>query len=443
MVRIFFIGLAALLMALIGAYFSIVGLSTLFAGASLQIGIMAGIMELSKLVTASFLYLYWKDVRLLLKTYLISAVVILVFITSVGIYGFLTSAYQSSSDEFDIVQQRIENAEARKERYLSAIQSYDVERTTISNNILTLSEGLANNQIQYVDRETGQLVTTTSSTTRNVLTQQINELSQRRELLSSRIEAYRDSTANIDNFIISINQESEVVKELGPLRFIADALNIPMGYVVNVLSILIMLTLDPLAISLVIALNMAIYFRNKQKEKENPTMYGDNIPADIEEPNNDVVDTPTEEDTTEVSVEKEADEPFIEDETPDPIRYDDKKPLEMNDDDIDSLLSNVFVEQQNKVEDTVLKKDTSRRGIDVDGDGIIDGYDTNGDGLIDEKTPKSASHHRALDYMKPYYARPEFNWNDRNKWINDQNAVNYWLTYVKDKYPTNFDSKTY
>jgi hypothetical protein len=96
-----------------------------------------------------------------------------------------------------------------------------------------------------------------------------------------------------------------------------------------------------------------------------------------------------------------------------------------------------------------LKIDTSRRGVDIDGDGQIDGYDTNGDGLIDEPAPNSARRAQYVMKQKPYYARPDFNWNDREKWIYDQNAINYYLTHVKrddvDKYlyPEDFYTKTY
>jgi hypothetical protein len=94
-----------------------------------------------------------------------------------------------------------------------------------------------------------------------------------------------------------------------------------------------------------------------------------------------------------------------------------------------------------------LKKDISRRGIDIDNDGTIDGYDNTGDGLIDEVVPSSSRRAQYVLNERPFYARPNFNWGDRSKWINNQNAVNYWLTYIKNQkdtnYPDNFDSKTY
>lgn len=121
-------------------------------------------------------------------------------------------------------------------------------------------------------------------------------------------------------------------------------------------------------------------------------------------------------------------------------------------------ISKILEERENPSEPTealkeavsefdLLKKDVSRRGVDIDGDGTIDGYDNTGDGLIDEVAPASSRRAQYVLNEVPFYARPNFNWGDRSKWINNQNAVNYWLTYIKNEkdtnYPDDFSSKTY
>ena len=95
------IGVSALLVAGSAAFFSVFGLSKLFAGAQLSVIIMAGSLEFSKLVAASFLYQYWYSASKLLKTYLSIGVVVLVLITSAGIFGYLSNAYQGATINFE------------------------------------------------------------------------------------------------------------------------------------------------------------------------------------------------------------------------------------------------------------------------------------------------------------------------------------------------------
>jgi len=95
------VGLSALLIAGSAAFFSVFGLSKLFAGAQLAVIIMAGSLEFGKLVAASFLYRYWDKINLPHKTYMTIATVILILITSAGIFGFLSNAYQGATVGFE------------------------------------------------------------------------------------------------------------------------------------------------------------------------------------------------------------------------------------------------------------------------------------------------------------------------------------------------------
>ena len=97
----YLVGLSALLVAGSAAFYSVFGLSKLFSGAALAVVIMAGSLEFAKLVTASFLYRYWDEVNRWMKTYLIIGVVTLVIITSAGIFGFLSNAYQGATISFE------------------------------------------------------------------------------------------------------------------------------------------------------------------------------------------------------------------------------------------------------------------------------------------------------------------------------------------------------
>ena len=458
--RTLLLGLAALFIASAAAFFSVTGLSKLFAGASTAVILMASSLEFGKLISAGFLYNYWDKINRALRTYLLIGVFVLIIITSAGIYGFLTSAYQTTADQLDMVDKQTELVELKKGRFQEQLDGYNIEKQQLAQSISELSKGLSNNVIQYKDKD-GNLITTTSSATRKALESQLNDAKSQREFISKKIETLSDSITKLDLSVLDIQQSSEVAGEVGPLKFMAEATGKPMNTIVNWFALLIIFVFDPLAVTLVIAFNTALKIDkgeyDKKKVIQKRELYG-------EEP--DEKKTQKEALVEMMQTDEELglyDEPFDEAHALDMVmnnmvsdlsEEDIKTIIESNDN--PSEPNEVLVEAAETYKETTkpivdelsdLKKDITRRGIDIDGDGTIDGYDNTGDGLIDEFVPKSSRRAQYAKIEKPYYAKPNFNWGDRRAWINDQNAVNYWLTYVKNdkdtSYPTDFDSKTY
>jgi len=236
------------------AYYSVFGLSSLFAGARFEVIIMAGALELSKLVVASYLHNNWKKAGWM-KWYLTIAVGVLMVITSAGIYGFLTSAYQKTADQLGIMDKQINVIELKKDRFSESLDGYKIEREQLNTSISELTKGLSNNTIQYKDKETGEIITTTSSSTRRVLNAQLDDMKEQRNLVSIKMEAVTDSITKLDLQILDLESNNEVAGEIGPLRYMSQITGRPMNVIVNWFTLLIVFVFDPLAIAMVIALN--------------------------------------------------------------------------------------------------------------------------------------------------------------------------------------------
>ena len=165
------IALSALSVSASAAFYSVFGLSKLFAGASTEVIIMAGSLELAKLVVASLLYQYWDDINKILRTYLSIATFILIIITSMGIYGFLSAAYQETYSKLTVNENRIAFLQQKEQFYQDDVDRYDKDLQLISSNIAVLSNAKSQS-IQVRDTLSSTGFRNTISTTELRLAQQ-------------------------------------------------------------------------------------------------------------------------------------------------------------------------------------------------------------------------------------------------------------------------------
>ena len=256
----YIIALSALAVSASAAFYSVSGIMKLFAGASLAVGIMAGSLEVAKLVIASLLYQYWTELNKFLRTYLTIAAFVLILITSAGIYGFLSSAYQETANRAGIVDQKILALETKKKLYEGTREGIYKEKESLSGLKESLSKG---STTQFTDRK-GNLIVRSN----NASIKQIESASKSDEKLSGKLDAVNDSIFSLENKILEVKTSSTVSSELGPLKYLSGLTGQPMDKIINWFLLVIIFVFDPLAIALVIAANFACGRKEQQELTE-------------------------------------------------------------------------------------------------------------------------------------------------------------------------------
>ena len=272
----FLIAFSALSVSTSAAFYSVSGLSKLFAGASLEVIIMAGSLEFAKLVTASLLYQYWDIINKTLRTYLSIATVVLVLITSMGIYGFLSAAYQETYSKLSVVENQKSFIQQKIDFYQNDVTRYDTEIERISSNISTLSNAKAST-IQVRDTSvSGGFRQTISTTELRMAQSRINIEEENRKLAQSKRIIASDSLQKFQLQVLELDNNTEVAGELGPLQYLSSLTGYSMDKIINVLLLIIIFVFDPLAISLVVAANFA-FDKAYPKKKYRDNLYGEKI----------------------------------------------------------------------------------------------------------------------------------------------------------------------
>lgn len=260
----------ALIVAGCAAYFSVWGLSQLFAGASTAVIIMASGLEAAKVASTTALHRYWKKIAFGLRVYLMIAVTVLMLITSAGIYGFLSNAYQKTANRLEIHEGEIAVLTGKKSLFEKSIKDNEKIIDTKNKRIDQLSN-LRLNQESRLDSAKSNRAKDKARADIALATQEIQKLSGDIDGLNNKNTALSDSVAKYNSKALELNANSEIAGEVGPLKYIAELTGAPMGKVVNYLILLFIFVFDPLAIALILMTNRIYQIEGKENPLEPPT----------------------------------------------------------------------------------------------------------------------------------------------------------------------------
>ena len=226
-------GLSGLFISSMAAFFSVTGIGMLFSGSFLAVCMMAASLEVGKLVTASFLYRYWKVVNWLQKTYMTIATIVLIGITSMGIFGFLSNSYMGATVEFEGMMTRLEV-------YTDQLETLEEDKDFLKQELETSVNALPDNYI----------------TAKRKLREEYNPLIMEKSTLIAELKQ-KIGKLEIEMVDTGI--------DVGPLLYIADAFDTDIDTAVKWIMFVLILVFDPLAVIMVIGFNIALL----RDEKDN------------------------------------------------------------------------------------------------------------------------------------------------------------------------------
>jgi hypothetical protein len=240
------------------AYYSVIGLSVVFTGVAIPVIVMGSFLEVSKIAIATYLHNAWKKTYTLLKVYLTIALIVLSIITSIGIYGLLSTGFQENIAKLEIGTKQIQNIEVKKQRFEEIKLELSKEKTILDKDISQLRNALSTNTTtQSVDAKTGQVITKANNANRKSFETQLAGAQTNRDKLSTKIDALNDSITNLDIQILDMESKASEANELGAVQYVSEITGADLKTVANWFIFMLIFVFDPLAITLVIATNQA------------------------------------------------------------------------------------------------------------------------------------------------------------------------------------------
>ena len=276
----YILGLSALILASCAAFFSVKGIALLFAASFYSVAIMSGSLEIAKLVTASYLYRYWKDINKILRNYMLCATVLLMGITSLGIFGFLSDAFQRNFSQYSLNLNMIQSLKSQQNFYISQI---DFNKNKLKD-LIELQKTYQTSLDNVVKQDVTTLKTTGGGFFTSAKTEKVTDI----KLVESKNKIVEGSQSNINNLFSqisvvtsdlqnlekqSLDNSQEIMKfesdntkgEIGTFKFVAEAFGLKIETAVRIFILLIVIVFDPLAVCLVIAYNSTIKNKSPQQ----------------------------------------------------------------------------------------------------------------------------------------------------------------------------------
>ena len=260
----------ALAVAGCAAYFSVWGLSQLFAGASVAVIVMASILEIGKIVTTTALHTYWNKLAKPLRIYLSISVVILMVITSAGIYGFLSNAYQSTANKLEIHEGELGILDVKKQTFEKSVSDNQKIIESKTKRLDQLSN-LRSNQESRLDNSNSNRAKNTVRNDIKSADNEIQKLNTEIDALNAKNVVLADSINVYNVKAIELKSGSSVAAEVGPLKYISQLTGVPMANVVNYMILLLIFVFDPLAVALVLITNRVFQLESEDETKESET----------------------------------------------------------------------------------------------------------------------------------------------------------------------------